>query len=86
MVSIMDMLLALARMVIPGFFLAVGLEGYLLKKMQWFERLFFVGGAVLIMVPGRITDVAGVVAVALVAGWHYRSAMKLRALAPNGKI
>ncbi len=79
--STTDIFLALARMAIPGFFLAVGLEGYFLKKMRWFERLFFVGAAIAIMVPGWFTDVAGVVAVALAVAWHYRSAMRLRGLA-----
>ena len=42
------------------------LEGFLLHRMQWFERIFCVAGGLLLIYPGIVTDVIGLTLVGAV--------------------
>ncbi len=41
--------------------LAVAVQGYLLRRASWFERLLFLGAAFLLIDPGALTDVFGLI-------------------------
>ena len=45
---------------------AAGLEGYMLRKTSWWERLLSVAGGLLLIYPGLVTDVIGLTLVGLV--------------------
>jgi TRAP-type uncharacterized transport system fused permease subunit len=44
---------------IAVFALAVGFEGYLLSKVRWHHRALLIGGGILIVVPGLLSDLIG---------------------------
>lgn len=48
------------------FGVAAGVEGYMQTKMSWLERLIAIGGGLLLIYPGLVTDIAGVAVVAIV--------------------
>lgn len=58
--------------------LAVGLEGYLLSRLNWLQRLLFIGGGTLLLAPGMVTDLCGVVLLVLVILRQWRSYMAKR--------
>ena len=43
-----------------------GLEGYIIRNAAWWERLLAVTGGLLLIYPGLVTDIAGLVLVAVV--------------------
>ena len=45
---------------------SAALEGYLLCKMRWYERILSAAGGLLLIVPGLVTDSIGLGLVALV--------------------
>lgn len=56
------------------FGIAAALEGYLLRNMHWLERIAAVAGGLLLMIPGSVTDVIGLVLiVGLFAGQYLRN-------------
>ncbi len=46
--------------------LAAGLQGYLLREAQWWERAALLAAAILLIKPGYITDAIGFVLLASV--------------------
>jgi TRAP transporter 4TM/12TM fusion protein len=54
-------------------FLGSGVEGFLVKRLTWPERILFIAGALLLMVPGLITDAIGAAIIALTLLWHVRT-------------
>jgi TRAP-type uncharacterized transport system fused permease subunit len=44
--------------------LAAGLEGQLLRPARWIERLLFIAAAFMLIDPGLVTDVIGLVVLA----------------------
>lgn len=56
------------------FGIAAALEGYLLRNMHWLERIAAVAGGLLLMIPGSVTDVTGLVLiVGLFVGQYLRN-------------
>jgi len=55
-----------ATAVLGMFGIAAGLSGYLLKNMNGFERVLAVVGGLLLVIPGTVSDIAGVTLVAVV--------------------
>jgi TRAP transporter 4TM/12TM fusion protein len=57
--------------------LACGVEGYLLRKTNWLERVLLMAGGLCLMVPTWMTDVAGIVILAtpLLSQWRKRQAV-----------
>ena len=47
---------------------AAGLEGYLMRNMNMIERLAIAAGGILMMIPGTVTDIAGIAIVVIIAG------------------
>jgi TRAP-type uncharacterized transport system fused permease subunit len=47
--------------------LSVGLEGWLLKKVPWWQRIIAIAGGLLLIIPGWVTDIIGLaIAIGLV--------------------
>lgn len=44
---------------------AVGIEGFLFTRASWWERLLGIGGGILLCIPGVITDLTGLVMLAI---------------------
>jgi TRAP transporter 4TM/12TM fusion protein len=58
-------------------FLGAGFEGYLLKALNWLERIIFIAGGALLLWAGWRTDILGVVILAPALLWHIKSARKM---------
>ena len=56
------------------FGIAAALNGHLYKKVPWYFRLLLVAGGLGMMIPGTLTDVAGLALVVLVIAVQYWSA------------
>ena len=50
--------------------LAIVIEGYLIRPLKLWERLIFLGGAIVLIIPGWLTDVIGVGILALAVAQH----------------
>ena len=50
--------------------IASGLSGYLLKPMNFIQRILTIVGGVLMVIPGTLTDVIGIALVAVVILWQ----------------
>lgn len=53
------------------FGVSTGLEGYLKREMNIVVRLIFVAGGILLIIPSLITDIIGVVAIAMAVAFQY---------------
>ena len=74
--SVFDVILIIITSLIGIFAVSAALEGWLLRGMKWYERLVSVAGGLLLIIPGIVTDVAGLALVALVL--VYQLLMKRR--------
>ena len=45
---------------------SAGMEGYVYVKCPWWQRILLLGGGLLCIIPGAVTDAAGFVCIALV--------------------
>lgn len=79
--SWLSVVLALATAVIGVVALAGGLEGWLLLKATWIERLLLGAGGLLMIKPGLYTDVAGVALLLFVTWRQSRRKRRARAVA-----
>jgi TRAP-type uncharacterized transport system fused permease subunit len=61
-----EVILIVITSLIGMFGVAAGLEGYMLRKTSWWERLSCVAGGLLLIYPGIVTDVIGLALVALI--------------------
>ena len=62
------------------FGIAAALNGHLYKKVPWYFRLLLVAGGLGMMIPGTLTDVAGLALVVLVIAVQYWSAKLEKAI------
>ncbi|MFH1003254.1 MAG: TRAP transporter fused permease subunit, partial [Chloroflexota bacterium] len=77
-----EVVIASLTAIVGIFGLSAGIEGYLFSNMNWGQRLlFFIGGGVMV-VPGLITDAAGLGILALAILWQRTSSRKLTASGP----
>jgi TRAP transporter 4TM/12TM fusion protein len=58
--------------VVGAMCLAAGLMGHLLRDCTWWERPLLVAAALLLIKPGYVTDVIGLVILAVVASWQWK--------------
>ena len=69
--------------------LAAGVEGFLLVRMPWYERLMSVAGGLLLVIPGLVTDGIGAALlasfVAMQVGKSRRAASRAKTAAPAGE-
>ena len=61
-----EVILIVITSLIGMFGVAAGLEGYMFRKAAWWERLLSVAGGLLLIYPGVVTDIIGLVLVGLV--------------------
>ncbi|MBI3109273.1 MAG: DUF3394 domain-containing protein, partial [Candidatus Rokubacteria bacterium] len=54
-----EILLAVATGGVGVVALAAGLEGYFIRTARWWERVLFIGAAIMLIKPGVYTDLAG---------------------------
>ena len=64
--NVLEVILICVSSVIGIFGVSAALEGYFLKRMSWYERIISAIGGLLLIYPGVVTDVIGIVLVALV--------------------
>ena len=53
------------------FGVAAGLEGFMLRKMNWLFRLICIGGGLGLMIPGALSDLVGLVLIGGVFAIQY---------------
>ena len=68
--TVPDVILICITSIVGIFGISAALEGYLLERMHWYQRLMCAAGGLLLIIPGWITDVAGLVLVAAVLAMH----------------
>lgn len=67
---------------IVGIFgLSAGIEGYLFSNMNWGQRLLFLAGGVIMVIPGLETDLAGLGILALAILWQRATSRRFKAAA-----
>jgi len=54
--------------------LAAAMQGYLVTKARWFERIILFVAAVCLVKPGLYTDIVGVIGIAIAYGLQRRRA------------
>ena len=59
--SVGDIVLICATAVLGMFGIAAAMNGYLFKKIQWYMRIAFMVSGLMLLVPGLVTDIAGLV-------------------------
>jgi TRAP-type uncharacterized transport system fused permease subunit len=61
-----EVVLIVITSLIGMFGVASGLEGYMLRNASWWERILCIAGGLLLIYPGLVTDIAGLVLVCAV--------------------
>jgi len=64
--TIPEVILIVITSLIGMFAVSMALEGYLLCNMRWYERIVSIAGGLLLIYPGAVTDVIGLVLVAVI--------------------
>ena len=59
--SVGDIVLICATAVLGMFGIAAAMNGYLFKKIQWYMRIAFMVSGLMLLIPGLVTDIAGLV-------------------------
>ncbi|MBE6936516.1 MAG: TRAP transporter permease [Ruminococcaceae bacterium] len=52
--------------IIGIFGISAGMEGYMFTRMKWYEIIFVIAGGLMLVYPGLITDVIGIVIIAAI--------------------
>ena len=61
-----DVVLIVITALIGIYAVSAGMEGYMYVKCPWWQRLMLLGGGLLCIIPGVLTDIAGVALLAIV--------------------
>ena len=61
-----DVLQIVITSLIGIFAVSAGMEGYMITKAPWWQRLLLLGGGLMSIIPGVATDAIGIVAIAVV--------------------
>ena len=72
--SVGDIVLICATAVLGMFGIAAAMNGYLFKKIQWYMRIAFMVSGLMLLIPGLVTDIAGLVLLAALTAYQYFSA------------
>ena len=72
--SVGDIVLICATAVLGMFGVATAMNGYLFKKIQWYMRIAFMVSGLMLLIPGLVTDIAGLVLLAALTSYQYFSA------------
>jgi TRAP-type uncharacterized transport system fused permease subunit len=68
---ILDIVQIVITSLIGMFAILAGLEGFMKKKMPWWQRLLAVGAGLALIDPGLITDICGIVVIAFIVILKY---------------
>jgi TRAP-type uncharacterized transport system fused permease subunit len=71
-----DVVLIVITALIGIYAVSAGMEGYMYVKAPWWQRIMLLGGGLLSIIPGIVTDVAGIVLIAAVIILQKMSAKK----------
>ena len=66
-----EVILIVITALVGIFGVSSGLQGFILKKMPWWERILCVAGGLLLIYPGLVTDIVGLVLVGSVVLLQY---------------
>ena len=69
--SVGDIVLICATAVLGMFGIAAAMNGYLFKKIQWYMRIAFMVSGLMLLIPGLVTDIAGLVLLAALTSYQY---------------
>ena len=61
-----EVILIVITSLIGMYGVAAGLEGYMFRNTSWWERLLCIAGGLLLIYPGLVTDIAGLVLIVVV--------------------
>lgn len=61
-----DVVLIVITALVGIFAVSAGMEGYMFTKCPWWQRVILLGGGLLCIIPGLVTDLAGVALLAIV--------------------
>ncbi|MFH1002878.1 MAG: TRAP transporter fused permease subunit [Chloroflexota bacterium] len=79
-----EVVVAIFTAIIGVFGLSAGIEGYLLSRMSWLQRILFIAGGLAMAIPGMLTDIIGIGILALAILWQWASRRRAKALtSPN---
>ena len=71
--QVADIILIIITSIIGMYGIAAGLSGYFFKEMNIIERLMTIGGGLLLIIPGAVTDLIGVAIIAVVVALQLRA-------------
>lgn len=77
--GVLDILWSLVTALIGAYLLASGFEGFFFRwSLKWFERPLMILGAVMLIVPGMVTDLVGIaiIVVEFVTGFMFKRSEK----------
>jgi TRAP-type uncharacterized transport system fused permease subunit len=57
--SVFDIILIIVSSLVGIFAVSASLEGYIVTRMWWFERIIAAAGGLLLIYPGLVTDIIG---------------------------
>jgi len=69
----MEVVLAAITAILGVIGLSVGIEGYLFTKANWFQRVMFIIGGILLTIPGLATDLPGLALLGLGTLWQWKA-------------
>ena len=61
-----EIVLLVITALIGIFIVSAGMEGYLLRPMPWWQRIIALAGGLCMIIPGLVTDIAGIAMIALI--------------------
>ena len=68
--SVVEVILLIVTSLVGIFALSAGLEGYMFRKMKVYEIIPLIIGGLLMIYPGTVSDVIGIILVAVVTGYQ----------------
>ena len=80
--SVGDIVLICATAVLGMFGIAAAMNGYLFKKIQWYMRIAFMVSGLMLLIPGIVTDIAGLVLLGGLSIYQYVTRGKGDSLPP----
>jgi len=74
----MEVILIVITALVGIFGISAGLEGFIVRSMNWIQRIVCAAGGLLLIIPGLVTDIIGIALVALVVLWQVLENNKLK--------
>lgn len=75
-VTAMSILQIVVTSLVGIFGVASAMNGYLFRKLAWLPRILICVGGLMMMDPGALTDIIGIVVLAAVVAWQYFGARR----------